>query len=129
MSFRSDIIGYLKADTAITAICPAASIYFGNIPRNISPPFILCQVITTNPANTFDQGRAKTTRLDNFLLQVTSYARTEDQSVTLANLIRKNLESQAAPRSMLQDQREDYDDFPDLFGQFSTYSSWYSSTV
>lgn len=129
MSYRSSILGALTGSAPVTTLCPAEKIYFGTAPRNVIPPFILCSKVSSQPANTCDQGQAKQSRLDNIQLQVTSYARTESESYLLDAAIRKALEAITAPRCMLKDSREAYDDFPDLFGQISTFSTWHSEPI
>lgn len=129
MSFESDITAALVASQVITDICPSDRIFFGTMPRGVGEPFVLCTRVSTSPANTFDQGQAKTTRLDNIQLQVTCYTRTQNATLTLANACRGVLEALASPRCMMKDQRSDYDDFPDLFGQFCTFTCWHPSSV
>jgi hypothetical protein len=127
MSFESDILTALVASPFIAAFCPSERIFFGTMPRGVGEPFVLCTRVSTSPANTFDQGRTKTTRLDNIQLQVTCYTRTQNATLTLAEACRDTLERLAIPRCMMKDQRSDYDDFPDLFGQFCTFTCWHPS--
>lgn len=129
MSYESTILSALIGSSAITELCPAKKIYFGTMPRNAVEPFIFCQRVSTSPANTFDQGQAKATRLENILLQVTCYDTTLDKTLTTANAVRGVLEALASPRCMMQDQRSSYDDMPETFGQFCTFTTWYPSSL
>jgi hypothetical protein len=129
MSFESTVLGYLTANSGVTDLCPDARIFFNNVSRKITAPFIFAQRVSTNPANTFDQGQGKASRLDNVQLQVTSYSRTLDASLALSAAIRVCMEALVAPRCMMTDQRPGYDDFTDLHGQIMTFSCWYNAAT
>jgi hypothetical protein len=129
MSFESTVLGYLTANSGVTDLCPESRIFFNNVNRQITAPFIFAQRVSTNPANTFDQGRGKASRLDHIQLQITSYSRTLDESIALYAAIRVCLEALVAPRCMMTDQRPGYDDFTDLYGQIMTFSCWHHEDI
>jgi hypothetical protein len=129
MSFESTVLGHLTANSGVTDLCPESRIFFNNVNRQITAPFIFAQRVSTNPANTFDQGRGKASRLDHIQLQITSYSRTLDESLALSLAIRICLEALAAPRCMMTDQRPAYDDFTDLYGQIMTFSCWHHEDI
>ena len=129
MSFESTVLGHLTANSGVTDLCPESRIFFNNVNRQITAPFIFAQRVSTNPANTFDQGRGKASRLDHIQLQITSYSRTLDESLALSLAIRICLEDLAAPRCMMTDQRPAYDDFTNLYGQIVTFSCWHQAAA
>lgn len=129
MSFESTTLGFLTGDATLTALVPAADIYFGTLPQEVNSPAILCQVTSTDSGPTLDQGAAGSSRLDNIEMQVTAYHRTYAQTNAVALAVRNVLEAQRDSRYFLKDQFGSYDDFPDLHGQILLFSSWYNSTV
>lgn len=129
MSFESTTLGILTGSASVTALVPAASIYFGTLPQNITSPAILCQVTSTESGPTTDCGASGTARLDNHEMQVTVYHRTYSQTNAVALSVRNALEADRTNRYFLKDQFGSFDDFPDLHGQILLFSSWYQSTI
>jgi hypothetical protein len=129
MSFEAIVLDYLITNSGVTDLCPEARIFFNNVNRQITAPFVFAQRVSTNPANTFDQGQNKWSRLDHIQLQITSYSRTLEDSMALSMAIRVCLEALVAPRCMMTDQRPGYDDFTDLYGQIMTFSCWHQAAA
>lgn len=129
MSFESITLGVLTGSTAINDLCPKSKVFFGTMPRDTQPPFVLCTRVSTTPTLSTDNGAAGSSRLDHISLQVTCYTRKLEDSGSLCEAVRGALEASQDMAYILTDQRSDYDDFPDLYGQFLTFSCWYPSTL
>jgi hypothetical protein len=125
MSFESVILSALRSSTAITALVPAAKIYFGKVPQGVAFPFMGCFRISTNPTLSTDNGASGAARLDNIKLQVTVYCETEPRAHAAADAIRGAIESLSPTKCFMTDQQTTFDDPTELQGQILQFSCWY----
>lgn len=130
MSFESTIIALAKASTAITAIAPAPSIWTGETPQVVAPPFLVFSRISTVPANTLDEGTPGTrAQLDNIEFQAACYGSTVEQSLALAAAVRRAITNEASLRALCTGQEPTGEDEVRLRGQRLTFSAWYAETI
>jgi hypothetical protein len=129
MSFESSTLDIMVAATAVTDLCPAASIYFGTAPQDPTKPFILFTRLYTDTNPTLDNGNSLAARLDNITIQVNCYQRTYLAANNLAEAVRGALEADRTIRYIMKDQRGDYDDAPVLHAQILQFSCWYQASA
>ena len=125
MSFESTILGILRNSTAVTALVPAAKVYFGKVPQGTGFPFLGCFRVSTTPTLSTDNGASGASRLDNITLQVTVYCETEARALDAADAIRGALEFASPTKCIMTDQQTTFDDPTELQGQILTFSCWY----
>lgn len=128
MSFESTVLAVLRGNSGVTALVPAAKIYFGHVHQNTTAPFIGCFRISTTPSNTADTVRGGAARLDNIQLQVTVYCATEAATHAAANAIRTAMENATQMDAWMVDRQGAFDDPTDLQGQILTFSCWHDDS-
>lgn len=129
MSFESTTLGVLTGNSAVTALVPSDSIFFGTAPENQPGPLVVCYKISTTPTLSTDNGQAGSSELDNIRLQVSFWARTGQEAVALEKAIRRALEAARPTIYILQDARGAYDDTTDLHGKIQEYSCWHPDQI
>lgn len=129
MSFESTTLGILTGSASVTALVPAASIYFGTGPQDAAKPFIVCSRISTQPTKTHDVGSSGSGYIDNVLLQIGVYGGTYLDARTAADTIRAALEASRTTKYILTDQINAFDDFPNAHSQILTFSAWHQSVT
>lgn len=129
MSFESVTLTNLTQSSAVKAVIRAEDIFFGTAPPGQKGPFIVCYKISTTPTLSTDNGQAGSSELDNIRMQVSFWARTGENAITLAKAIRRTLEAARPTIYILQDERGAYDDATDLHGKIQEYSCWHPDQI
>lgn len=130
MSFESTVTTIAKAATSVTAIVPAASIWFNELPQGVTAPFIVFNRISTDPQNTLDEGAPGTrAQIDNIQIQAACYGRGAAESLAIAAALRFALTNNATIRAMMTGQEESGEEDTRLRGQILTFSCWYAADI
>lgn len=130
MSFESTVIAAAEGSAALVALVPAARITFNEAHQGAEAPFIVFSRMSTEPANTTDEGVAGVrAQLDNINLQAAIYGTTMAQALQIAAIVRRLIVANATLAAYCTGQDESFEEDVRLRGQLLTFSCWFATDL
>lgn len=127
MSFESDLYTVLAGYSGLTSLVPADRIQQGFAADGISPPYVMCTRIFSEPQSSLE---GYTSALEKIRLQVDCYAESFDSVIAIARQVRNAIDATDGVnniRGVCINEMDFFEDDPRLFRRMLEFSVFHRS--